>query len=66
MLFGGKSTATKKRKAVWEESTETDRNLELSHGSGGGLKVGGGGYSQDNPACVHGIRGGGGGGVAVG
>lgn len=38
-MFGGKSAAPKKRKAVWEESAETDRNLELSHGSGGGLKV---------------------------
>ncbi|CAM9330606.1 unnamed protein product [Scytosiphon promiscuus] len=39
ILFGGKSSAPKKRKAVWEESAETDRNLELSHGSGGGLKT---------------------------
>lgn len=39
VLFGGKSTATKKRKAVWEETAEADRNLELSHGSGGGQKV---------------------------
>ena len=38
-MFGGKSAAPKKRKAVWEESAETDRNLELSHGSGGGMKV---------------------------
>lgn len=34
---------SKKRKAVWEESAETDRNLELSHGSGGGMKVAGSG-----------------------
>ncbi|CAM9798022.1 unnamed protein product [Ectocarpus fasciculatus] len=39
VLFGGKSTATKKRKAVWEETAEADRNLELSHGSGGGQKA---------------------------
>eukprot|EP00752_Nemacystus_decipiens_P016423 g14680.t1 len=39
VLFGGKSTAPKKRKAVWEESAEADRNLELSHGSGGGSKA---------------------------
>lgn len=33
MLFGGNSSASKKRKAVWEESAELDRGLELSHGS---------------------------------
>ena len=40
VLFGAKSSAPQKRKAVWEESAEVDRNLELSHGSGGGMKVG--------------------------
>lgn len=43
VLFGGKLPVTNKRKAVWEESGEVDRNLELSHGSGGSMKV-----SDDN------------------
>lgn len=51
-MFGGKSAAPKKRKAVWEESAETDRNLELSHGSGGGLKVTVGVLSLEMPAHV--------------
>lgn len=39
LLFGGKASSAKKRKAAWEDCTEVDRNLELSHGSGKSAKV---------------------------
>ncbi|CAM9147265.1 unnamed protein product [Discosporangium mesarthrocarpum] len=39
VIFGTKAQATRKRKGIWEEGKESDRNLELVHGTGGGEKV---------------------------
>ncbi|CAM9323267.1 unnamed protein product [Choristocarpus tenellus] len=38
VLFGGKDPPSKKRKGVWEETAESDRILEFTHGTGSGGK----------------------------